>query len=36
MRLSARQTAEVQEAVLTLDRAVDLRTAIDRICQAAP
>jgi 2-methylcitrate dehydratase PrpD len=36
MRLSARQAAEVQEAVLTLDRAADVRPAIERICQAAP
>jgi len=36
MRLSARQAAEVQEAVLGLDRAADVRPAIDRICQAAP
>ena len=36
MRLSARQAAEVQEAVLGLDRAADVRPVIDRICQAAP
>jgi 2-methylcitrate dehydratase PrpD len=36
MRLSARQAAEVQEAVLSLDRAADVRPAIERICQAAP
>ena len=36
MRLSARQAADVQEAVLGLDRAADVRPAIDRICQAAP
>jgi len=36
MRLSARQASEVQEAVLGLDRAADVRPAIDRICQAAP
>ena len=36
MRLSTRQAAEVQEAVLGLDRAADVRPVIDRICQAAP
>jgi len=36
MRLSVRQASEVQEAVLGLDRAADVRPAIDRICQAAP
>ena len=36
MRLSVRQAAEVQEAVLGLDRAADVRPVIDRICQAAP
>jgi 2-methylcitrate dehydratase PrpD len=36
MRLSARQASEVQEAVLGLDRAADVRPVIDRICQAAP
>ena len=36
MRLSARQAADVQEAVLGLDRAADVRPVIDRICQAAP
>jgi 2-methylcitrate dehydratase PrpD len=36
MRLSARQASEVQEAVLGLDQAVDVRPVIDRICQAAP
>jgi 2-methylcitrate dehydratase PrpD len=36
MRLSARQTSEVREAVLSLDHAADLRPVIDRICQAAP
>ena len=36
MRLSARQAAEVQEAVLGLDRAGDVRPVIERICQAAP
>ena len=36
MRLSARQASEVQEAVLGLDRADDVRPVIDRICQAAP
>jgi 2-methylcitrate dehydratase PrpD len=35
MRLSARQAAEVQAAVLSLDRAADVRPAIERICQAA-
>jgi len=32
LRLSARQAAEVQEAVLGLDRADDVRPLIDRIC----
>jgi len=36
MRLSARQASGVQEAVLGLDRAADVRPVIDRICQAAP
>jgi 2-methylcitrate dehydratase PrpD len=36
MRLSARQAAEVQAAVLTLDRAADVRPAIERVCQAVP
>ena len=36
MRLSVRQASEVQEAVLGLDRAADVRPVIDRICQAAP
>jgi 2-methylcitrate dehydratase PrpD len=35
MRLSTRQAAEVQEAVLSLDRAADVRPVIERICQAA-
>jgi 2-methylcitrate dehydratase PrpD len=36
LRLSARQAAEVKDAVLNLDRAADVRPVIDRICQAAP
>jgi 2-methylcitrate dehydratase PrpD len=32
MRLSTRQAAQVQEAVLSLDRAADVRPAIERIC----
>ena len=36
LRLSARQAAEVQAAVLALDETADARPIIDRICQAAP
>jgi 2-methylcitrate dehydratase PrpD len=36
LSLSARQADEVREAVLGLDRATDVRAAIDRICQATP
>jgi 2-methylcitrate dehydratase PrpD len=36
LRLSARQTAEVRDAVLGIDRAEDTRAAIDRIAQAMP
>ncbi len=36
MSLSARQADEVRETVLGLDAAPDARTALDRVCQAAP
>ena len=36
LRVSARQAAEVQAAVLALDQAPDVRPVIERICQAAP
>jgi 2-methylcitrate dehydratase PrpD len=36
LSLSARQADAVREAVLGLDRATDVRAAIDRICQAVP
>lgn len=35
LRLSARQTAEVRDAVLGIDRSEDVRASIDRIAQAA-
>jgi hypothetical protein len=34
--LSNRQTDQVRDAVLTLDREHEVRRHIDRICQAVP